>query len=1534
MMSTSGCDAVLEDLAALADGDREAVAKHAEHLASCDSCRDARHEATQLAQMIGNAGADHRPVDVEKLIATVAAKTAEPAAASTLIGMGAAKVEEPKAEAPKVEAPKAEATKAEAPKAEAPKVEAPPKTDSRKPTADSRRPKTENKPGGRKLWLVAGTVTALAAGATGLYFATHKSGGSTTTVAGTSLPAGAIGELSQTVRAAADHADGVFVRSGGGDWKPLLAHGALSAGAEVRTDERTRAWIGLADGSHLVLDHQTTISFNNDDARHMTIKAGRVLADIAHVDGHPAQMSTPLANIDVVGTRFVVTATDALASVQVVRGEIALGGEQVRAGEEGTLEKGGSISVAPVPQLTKETEWAETTAAGKPDEVASGLGSLRAYKPGESRDRDWNLALAKHDVKVRIVGPIARTEITETFRNDSTAELEGVYQFPLPADAQIDSLALDQKDGFIDGAFVDKERGAKIWKGVIDKATPHHQELATDIIWVNGSWRDPALLDWKRGGRFELRVFPIPAKGQRTIKLSYTQVVAPRGQWRQYVYQLPHSANGSTVADQLDVDVEIRGAQPGAVRTLGYEMQADPNRKDTSALTMHQAGFVPRGDLVVAYRATDGAAELRAWAYAGNAAVAPDEKLAEKKNVGIDPKVIEEQRRVAADTRPTAVVALRPNLPRWRESKARDYAIVIDASQSMVGERWTRASELATSLVEQMDRRDRFTVMTCDTSCRTFGDVRSPTPQSAGDAKTWLAGQTAAGATDVVASIRGAREALHEAQDRERWVLYIGDGFASTGFRRVADVEKALAGGNVHVTTIGIGSDADAPVLEAAARGGGGSYLSWLPGQRVQTAAGAALESTYGSALRDAKVELPAGLVDVAPTVLPTMRAGDEVLVAARVGGEVAGDVVLKGTVAGQPFEQRYPLKLAASTSPGNGFVPRLWASLAIEQREQAGAGEDRTKIVALSQAYGVMSRETSLLVLESQAMFDAFGVDRGQPSAKWTGEDSLDEVAASGSLPVPADNKPAAIAASKPAMHRSAGYDDDGMFTKAKADDSGSTGYGRGARGGGGAANGDFVAEKTPAPAKKMAPPPRAQPKPPAPADQPAPPATPASVVTATPPVGGLAPDSGYWNGGSNPYQKFAVKRTWVRVPAVTAYDSVAPSISKAIADAERGLAANPNSREKHRALVQSLAYAGEIERARQTAIKWLDRDRLDPQALGYQADLLGRNGKREDALRTLAGLVDLEADRVELHQRMVQAYDQFGRQPEACSHRIALAALQPKDAKVAGAALRCLRALGRGGDADLVARALPDDAARADAEKAATADVPAPKLAGDLVINAHWDGGADLDISLITPDATRVSWMGGKSDALVTDATSSEREELAIKSIKKGNYLVEISRGSASGGTVHGTLDITVLGSKKTLPFELAGDRTTVARIAVSLEERYEEINPYAEGGDSPHPRMTMGNVPDQTLRNVMMARSTDVRRCYTNLATQDATIAGRIVLNVSLTASGMVQLTTHASSSKLAPVEQCMQQAFGSMHGNPNAGSFSVAFSFSPR
>jgi hypothetical protein len=99
-----------------------------------------------------------------------------------------------------------------------------------------------------------------------------------------------------------------------------------------------------------------------------------------------------------------------------------------------------------------------------------------------------------------------------------------------------------------------------------------------------------------------------------------------------------------------------------------------------------------------------------------------------------------------------------------------------------------------------------------------------------------------------------------------------------------------------------------------------------------------------------------------------------------------------------------------------------------------------------------------------------------------------------------------------------------------------------------------------------------------------------------------------------------------------------------------------------------------------------------------------------------------------------------------------------------------------------------------------------------------------------------------------IASDATSTERDQLAIKALRRGNYLVEISRASAAPAApppiavlgltppppppvlpVRGTLDITALGAHRAIPFELtgAGARAVVGRISVRLEQRFEDLD-----------------------------------------------------------------------------------------------------------
>ena len=89
-------------------------------------------------------------------------------------------------------------------------------------------------------------------------------------------------------------------------------------------------------------------------------------------------------------------------------------------------------------------------------------------------------------------------DILKSIQESERVKVE-VYDRDFPEIREVDGKLLD-------GAFVDRDRGAAIWRGVIQNAAPKAPKPREEIIWVPGPWRDPALLEWQRGGRFELRI--------------------------------------------------------------------------------------------------------------------------------------------------------------------------------------------------------------------------------------------------------------------------------------------------------------------------------------------------------------------------------------------------------------------------------------------------------------------------------------------------------------------------------------------------------------------------------------------------------------------------------------------------------------------------------------------------------------------------------------------------------------------------------------------------------------------------------------------------------------------------------------------------------------------------------------------------------------------------------------------------------------------------------------------------------------------
>jgi tetratricopeptide (TPR) repeat protein len=1365
------CERVRESLSDVLDG--SAPDELFDHIADCDSCRDLRHDAERAVRETRRAGEAYRlPPDM---------------GARVLGALGESRASEAQPALPKTEASEPQpALPAEASEA----LPAVPKTDAMDVTPEA--PKDEKQPEisvpkqdstrapravARRALVAAGAVAAIGA----LFFATRGSHDRLRTDSG---PRAFEAKVERLARAGARGALEACDASGSACRK-LEPGMSVPAGSRLRTDFTTRADLTLGNGDRVVLDRSTELFLSGESMRARLFRGNVVVT----LDEKPAGVvfELPKGSVTVRGTKFALAADDAGSRVDVARGSVTLAGangesQVVHAGETGRLLGDAAPVVSASESFGSVLAWSEERGGNreKQEEVgaAQGLGELRAKKPGQDKELSSAVTLASHKTTIRVAGAVARTEIEEVFQNHTDDVLEGIFRFPLPPDAKIERLALEVDGKLEEGAFVDRDRAAKIFRGAIATATPKQKPPREEIVWVPGPWKDPALLEWQRGGRFELRIFPIPKRASRRVILAYTEVVKPSGGLRRFTYPLAYDPSGSLKVGQFELDLRVLGHDVSAgARAAGYPLV--PSRDgDSQVFKFSERDFVPRGDLTLEYALPGGAKELRAFTYRGT----PMPATAPTMNGAADAGKAQSAPALEAPS-PYVAFAIQPKLPRALDGAQRELAIVVDSSRSMLGESYRRASDLAARVVRELDPGDRVTLFACDADCtQREGGPLSPGSDAARSAEQFYRAITPDGGSDPVAAVRRALASLGRGPESARRIVYIGDGAPTVGEIRPGSIERAVrrAFGDetVALTSVAVGADADTDSLSALARGGRGVLIPHAPGRSASETAYAVLGASYGSALSDVEVELPSGLHSVAPRRLDSIAPGGELLLAARMDRpELQGDVILRGKVNGERFEQRYPVRLAASDKAGNAFVPRLFAALRLSDLERDGSASARDEAVALSSRFNVQSRFTSLLVLESAAMFKAFGLDNTRTAPEWSGEEQAEAETVSGELEV-VEEKPVANSA------------DD--FTSDWA------GSGSGRAAGGMGLSGISAPAAAPAPARTSAP------------------RAPAKKSAAR-----LDEAFELERERPRPPRMIPMRKVWKRIGAVEERALPKAATAVALSQAEREYDDNPNRRESLRKFYTALMLAGDVERAGDLAQRWTEREPLDPDAITARADVAARRGNREAAMRILGGVVDVRPSDIAAQKRLARLYRWLGANARGCRHSVAIAELRPDDAKLLAEAVRCSRETQN----DAFSNELLANAAEP-VRRAAELELSAPRagereLRGDLRAEASWSGGADLDIAFLTPDGHRVSFLGAPTRSVITarDVASSAGEGLALSGAPPGEYLIELVRRTPGEGSARGELTLSVAGTTRRVPFVLDSTRTTIALARISM-------------------------------------------------------------------------------------------------------------------
>lgn len=196
---------------------------------------------------------------------------------------------------------------------------------------------------------------------------------------------------------------------------------------------------------------------------------------------------------------------------------------------------------------------------------------------GERPDEN-SVSLQSMDVQVEIFGNLAKTTTTLVFTNSSSRNLEGNLVFPLPENTTVSGYAIDINGKLRNAVPVTKVRAVEVFESI------QKQNI------------DPGIIEKVEGNNFRTRISPIPAKGSRTIQLSYYQEL--KLDKSSYQYHLPLDSSKKIAKFNLTTKVYSAAGKPQLVETPDGSFNFSENSNIYEA-NLSKTDFTPKKSLII-----------------------------------------------------------------------------------------------------------------------------------------------------------------------------------------------------------------------------------------------------------------------------------------------------------------------------------------------------------------------------------------------------------------------------------------------------------------------------------------------------------------------------------------------------------------------------------------------------------------------------------------------------------------------------------------------------------------------------------------------------------------------------------------------------------------------------------------------------------------------------------------------------------------------------------------------------------------------
>jgi hypothetical protein len=707
----------------------------------------------------------------------------------------------------------------------------------------------------------------------------------------------------------------------------------VNIGDQIVTNSGEKKRFTCPDGSILYLNQNTQCTLLDD--RQMKLDRGEIF-----VEAIPSTETNGLTNFTIqtrtgsvvaTGTKFAIETGQKGDQVLVTQGSVRINGleQPVVAGQ---LLAPGSNKPQSAPRVSHELDWTrDLMTAAETRLVPEGNydgGALLAVDP---YGQEAKLSLVKYHIDVHIEDGFARTTIDQTYFNHENFQMEGTFYFPLPPDASLSRLAMYVDGNLMEGGMAERDFARQTYER------------------IRYTQRDPALLEWLDGSLFKMRVFPLEARQEKRLILSYTQRLPMLYGRATYRFPTGHSIN---LVDEWNFQARVVGNEH-----LQWSSPSHP--------TMKRLPDSPKSFLVA-----DSAKQIPLKKDVVLEIVDPTQATLQGEQVHWSSSELDGQRYL--------MIRYRPDLPSFPKKEHRDWVFLFESSGARDPLLARTQVEVIRSLLDHAEHDDTFAVISVGTRVQLWKEDSQPvTPSNIQDAIQFLENRHLIGALNLESGIHSAITFLNG--KRNPHLVHLGTGIASLGEQR-PDKLIPLIPKDTRYVGIAIGKQFSPQFMKVAAENSGGFFTQINPDESISWR-GFELSATLNTP-RLMHLEVAASPPNDKVRFLSftnSLTQGEEFAAITRLAEQPTNDpkeVTVKGILNGMPFEKLIPVRDIFTKAD---HIPRSWAKLEIDRLLAENSRDNKNRIIELSKQMYVMTPYTSLLVLENEQMYKDFKVDRGR---------------------------------------------------------------------------------------------------------------------------------------------------------------------------------------------------------------------------------------------------------------------------------------------------------------------------------------------------------------------------------------------------------------------------------------------------------------------------------------------------------------------------------------------------------------------------